>query len=45
VLLAGNPGTQIQVTDLFYNTPTRRKALRSSAEEHSQLARVVARCV
>ncbi len=41
---AGNPGTQIQATDLFYNTPTRRKALRNASEEHQALARIVTKC-
>ncbi|XP_036357554.1 DNA mismatch repair protein Mlh1 isoform X1 [Octopus sinensis] len=40
---AGNVGTQITVEDLFYNVATRRKALRSPAEEHSKIAEVVSR--
>ncbi|PVD30065.1 hypothetical protein C0Q70_09326 [Pomacea canaliculata] len=40
---AGNVGTQITVEDLFYNVPTRRKALRSPAEEHSRIVEVVSR--
>ncbi|XP_041367878.1 DNA mismatch repair protein Mlh1-like [Gigantopelta aegis] len=40
---AGNVGTQITVEDLFYNIATRRKALRSAAEEHAKIAEVVSR--
>ncbi|XP_023223080.1 DNA mismatch repair protein Mlh1-like isoform X1 [Centruroides sculpturatus] len=40
---AGNQGTQIVVEDLFYNMITRRKALRSAAEEHSKITEVVSR--
>ncbi|XP_064614482.1 DNA mismatch repair protein Mlh1-like [Liolophura sinensis] len=40
---AGNQGTQISVEDLFYNIPTRRKALKSPAEEHAKIAEVVSR--
>ncbi|KAK2158975.1 hypothetical protein LSH36_161g16012 [Paralvinella palmiformis] len=40
---AGNVGTQIMVEDLFYNIPTRRKALRSAAEEHAKITEVVSR--
>ncbi|GAB1597995.1 DNA mismatch repair protein Mlh1-like [Argonauta hians] len=40
---AGNAGTQITVEDLFYNVATRRKALRSPAEEHAKIAEVVSR--
>lgn len=40
---AGNQGTQIVVEDLFYNMLTRRKALRSAAEEYSKVTDVVSR--
>ncbi|KAG7157546.1 DNA mismatch repair protein Mlh1-like [Homarus americanus] len=40
---AGNQGTQITVEDLFYNVATRRKALKSAAEEHAKVAEVVSR--
>ena len=40
---AGNVGTQITAEDLFYNVATRRKALRSPAEEHAKVAEVVSR--
>ena len=38
---AGNPGTQILVEDLFYNMPTRRRALRSASEEFGKIADVI----
>ncbi|KAL8576325.1 hypothetical protein ACOMHN_006248 [Nucella lapillus] len=40
---AGNVGTQITAEDLFYNVSTRRKALRSPAEEHARIVEVVSR--
>ncbi|KAG8239238.1 hypothetical protein J437_LFUL018910, partial [Ladona fulva] len=38
---AGNQGTQIIVEDLFYNLNTRRKALKTTYEEHAKIAEVV----
>ena len=35
----------LKVEDLFYNVSTRRKALRSPAEEHARIVEVVSRCV
>ena len=40
---AGNPGTFIEVEELFHNIPSRREALRSSKEEFTRVADVVAR--
>jgi len=34
---AGRQGTQIQVEDLFYNVPTRRRAFRSASEEYAKI--------
>jgi len=41
--VAGVPGTRITVRDLFYNTPARRKFLRSPAAETAQVADLVGR--
>lgn len=40
---AGRQGTVIQVEDLFYNVPTRRRAFRSASEEYAKIAEVVGR--
>ena len=42
---AGNPGTQILVEDLFYNMPTRRRALKSASEEFGKIADVIGKWV
>ena len=44
-LCAGNKGTIIKAEDLFYNVPTRRKALKSASDEHNALARIVIKFV
>lgn len=38
---AAAPGTQMDVTDLFFNTPARKKFLKSPATEFSHIAQVV----
>ncbi|KAI8647179.1 hypothetical protein BD408DRAFT_378988 [Parasitella parasitica] len=40
---AGNNGTQITAEDLFYNVPTRRKAFKSTSEEHNRILEIVSR--
>jgi DNA mismatch repair protein MLH1 len=41
--VAGRPGTQITVEDLFYDIPSRRKAFRSASEEYNKILDVVGR--
>jgi DNA mismatch repair protein MutL len=38
---AGPPGTSIEVADLFYNLPARRKFLKSDTAEAAQISRLV----
>ncbi|KAG0358396.1 DNA mismatch repair protein [Gamsiella multidivaricata] len=40
---AGNNGTQISAEDLFYNVPTRRKALKNPTEEYNRILDIVNR--
>ena len=39
--IAGNPGTQILVEDLFYNIPIRKAAFKNSVEEYNRILTVV----
>lgn len=41
--VAGRPGTQISVEDLFFNVPTRRRAFRSHADEFNKIIDMVGR--
>jgi DNA mismatch repair ATPase MutL len=38
---AGMPGTTMLVEDMFYNVPTRQKAIRSGSEEHARILDMV----
>ncbi|KAF2121564.1 histidine kinase-like ATPase [Lophiotrema nucula] len=42
--IAGQPGTQITVEDLFYNVPSRRRAFRSASEEYAKILELVGKC-
>ncbi|KAI9171106.1 DNA mismatch repair protein MLH1 [Paramyrothecium foliicola] len=41
--VAGRPGTQITVEDLFFNIPTRRSAFRSASDEFNKIIDMVGR--
>lgn len=41
--VAGRPGTQITVEDLFFNIPSRRRAFRSYADEFNKIVDMVGR--
>lgn len=42
---SANTGTSVTVSDLFYNTPARKKFLRSTAKENSEITQFVARLI
>lgn len=42
-LIAGNLGTQITISDLFYNVPTRKNSFKSTSEELQKIATVITR--
>lgn len=42
---AGNVGTKIVVKDLFYNTPARKKFLKSNAKETTEITQYVTRLI
>ncbi|KAK4227848.1 DNA mismatch repair protein Mlh1 [Podospora fimiseda] len=41
--VAGRPGTQVTVEDLFYNIPNRRRAFRSASDEYNKIIDMVGR--
>jgi len=41
--MAGNQGTTITVSDLFYNVPTRLKGLANTSEEYAKIVKVIQR--
>jgi DNA mismatch repair protein MutL len=41
--IGGAPGTQVEVTDLFFNTPARKKFLKTTVTEFSHVCQVVQR--
>jgi DNA mismatch repair protein MLH1 len=41
--VAGRPGTQITVEDLFFNVPTRRRAFRSPSDEYGKILDMVSK--
>ena len=40
---AGTRGTQIVVEDMFYNAPTRLKAMKSAGDEYGRVLQVTAK--
>ena len=43
--LAGNTGTKIEVKNLFYNTPARRKFLRKPKQEENEITNLISRFI